>query len=150
MIARRETLRAVQSGLIQISFNGVLNRIEFNCNCMDALSICGAQCCRTRSGYSVELEPDEVDRFQSAPHPTRLGTQILKKSNDGLRCWYLDDERGLCTIYERRPLMCRQWHCSPHGQTKDDEIVVRDAGWTLVAVRKEEEAIITAQLQEEV
>jgi hypothetical protein len=144
-MVRRNVLRAVNSGLIQIAFDGVLNRIEFNCNCLDALEVCQAQCCR-RSGYSVELEPDEVGRFRSVPHPTRLGVTLLAKKDDGLSCYYLGDAFGTCTIYERRPTMCRQWHCSPRGQEKDLEIVVRDAGWVLSPLRKEEADAVQAQL----
>lgn len=145
-MVRRAVLREVPSGLIQIAFDGVLTRIEFNCSCVDALGTCTAQCCRTRSGYSVELEPDEVGRFRSRPHPTRLGIQVLAQAMNKLACWYLDQQTGLCTIYERRPKMCRQWHCSPQGQIKDEEIEVRDAGWVMTPLRSAEAAAVEAQL----
>ncbi|MDF1558533.1 MAG: YkgJ family cysteine cluster protein, partial [ANME-2 cluster archaeon] len=31
---------------------------------------------------------------------------ILKRKHDGT-CWFFDDDRNLCTIYEYRPLICR-------------------------------------------
>lgn len=92
-------------------------------------------CCRKRSGYSVELDADELILYQH-----RNGTLATKP--DGMTCVYQDEVVGLCTIHERRPKMCRQWHCSPKGEMGDTEIERRDAGWMLLPVRKEEAELV--------
>lgn len=127
-----------KSGPIAIVWNGVFASVQFNCNCMDAVHLCHGMCCRRRAGYTVELEPNEYGKYESEVHPTRPFTNILATKKDGMACFYLDEEKGLCTIYERRPKMCRAWHCSPEGQRGDKEIERRDAGWMLLPVRKEE------------
>lgn len=149
MEVRRTTLISLKTGLIESVTDGVLTRLEFNCDCIDAVSVCRAACCRTKTGYSVELEPEEFGRFLSTPHPTRPGIEILQKKVDGLSCIYLDDRTSLCTIHERRPQMCRRWHCSPDGQKQDGEIEVRDAGWLLTPLRKEEAEAVLLQLSKE-
>lgn len=138
MKERRVVLQEVKSGLIESVSDGILTRIEFNCDCLDALSVCHGLCCRMRSGYSVELEADELDRYHSRPHPSRLGVTILAAKKDSLSCIYLDEEKSICTIHERRPKMCQRWHCSPQGQMGDKAIEVRDAGWVLVPLRYQE------------
>jgi Fe-S-cluster containining protein len=128
-------LEQTAKGPIQIVWNGVFASVQFNTDCLDALHLCHGMCCRSRSGYSVELEPDEVDLYWHRQHPTSK-VPILQTKEDG-SCVYLTEE-GRCGTYKTRPKMCRQWHCSPHGQMGDAEIERRDAGWMLLPVRKEE------------
>ena len=127
-----------KSGSIDIIWNGVFAAVQFNCDCTDAVHLCHGMCCKRRSGYSVELTSEEVGKYWSDLHPTKKSTHILMAKKDGMSCIYLDDEKGTCTIYDRRPQMCRQWHCSPQGSANDKEIERRDAGWMLLPVRKEE------------
>jgi len=142
MNVRREVLRHVISGRLEVVTDGVIASIEMNCNCLDALPVCRGLCCTSRSGFSVELEPDEADRLLSRPHPTKLGIQILRTSADGLRCIYQDEISGLCSIHKTRPKMCRRWHCSPEGNKEDGEVDTRDAGWSFVPLRSLEAALI--------
>lgn len=131
-------LEQLKSGSIDVVWNGVFASVQFNCDCTDAVHLCHGMCCRRRSGYTVDLEISEYGRYRSDPHPTRPFVNILATKKDGMACFYLDEEKGSCTIYERRPKMCRQWHCSPGGSKNDVEIERRDAGWMLLPVRKEE------------
>jgi Fe-S-cluster containining protein len=124
-------LEQTQSGPIAIVWNGVFASVQFNTDCLDALHLCHGMCCRRRSGYSVVLEPDELPLYQH-----KAGVLAAKK--DGMTCWYQEEKSGKCSIYQNRPKMCRQWHCSPQGQMGDKEIERRDAGWMLLPVRKEE------------
>jgi hypothetical protein len=132
----RVSITNVPSGSVDLVWNGVFARIEFNCNCMDALPLCNGMCCRKRSGYSVELEEDELGFYQHRYHPI-TGAAILATTEDGMTCIYHRID-GKCGIHNRRPKMCRQWHCSPQGALNDEEIVRRDSGWILNPVRKEE------------
>ena len=77
---------------------------------------CHANCCRQNGhDYAVLLHPHEYPRF--APFSTlipidsagqRLYERVLPYLNG--RCQFLDqDDR--CTIYQDRPLSCRQFEC---------------------------------------
>ena len=124
-------LKQTESGLIQVVWNGVFASVQFNCACVDALSLCHGMCCTRRAGYSVELEDDELEKYQHK-------NGVLAAKEDGMSCFYFDNEQGICSIHPNRPKMCRRWHCSPEGQKTDAEIERRDAGWMLLPVRKEE------------
>lgn len=131
------TIAKVASGTVDLVWNGVFASVQFNADCTDVLHLCHGMCCTRRAGFVVELEENEKGgRYFSVPHPTRPGVEILRSKNDGSRCIYQDDAK--CTIYQDRPKMCRQWHCSPEGQKLDTEIERRDAGWMLLPVRSEE------------
>jgi len=140
-----KVLAVVDSGRIDMVWNGAFSRVEFNCSCLDALPYCKGMCCRLRAGYSIELEEDEIALFENKEHPTRKGVRILKSKEDGLNCYYLTKE-GLCSIHERKPRMCRRWHCSPGGERDDNTIERRDAGWLLMPLRREEVDLIDQQL----
>lgn len=125
-------LAEVASGRIEIVFNGLFNTIQFNSDCTDALPYCRAACCRLRSGYNVLLQEDEVDKYDSVPHPNQEGKFILKSKEEDLSCIYLDSEKSMCTIHETKPWACKVWHCSPEGSANGEEpIQYRDGGWIL-------------------
>ena len=137
MELQRTVIKELKSGSIDVTWDGHFVRTEFNCSCIEANSICHGMCCRSKAGFSVELEEDEYYFYQHKFHP-RTRVPLLATTADGTSCIYLDAEKGLCTIHDKRPKMCRQWHCSPQGEKKDKEIVCRDAGWMLLPMRKEE------------
>jgi Fe-S-cluster containining protein len=86
---------------------------------------CGAcrACCR---GDAIVLHPEHGDdptQYETVPMPEadqksldrNLGIRrnrvlMLKHGADG-NCIYLDEKTG-CTIYDRRPLICRQFNCA--------------------------------------
>jgi hypothetical protein len=142
----RITLEQLKSGPIELVWNGVFLRTEFNVDCLEALKFCKGMCCRMRSGYSVELEPEEVDKYVHREHPTRPGVQILAAKKNSESCFYLDDETSLCTIHAWRPRMCAAWHCSPGGNPGDGGIERRDAGWMWLPLRKEEAELVQIQM----
>jgi Fe-S-cluster containining protein len=144
----KTVLKETASGPIEASFDGVMVRLEFNCNCLDAVEICRGMCCRQRVGFSVELERDELEKFQHRPHPTREGVFLVAATEDGLNCCYLV-EPGLCSVHRDKPRMCRKWHCSPGGEPEDRDLERRDAGWMLYPIRKEEAELIQIQLKEQ-
>lgn len=62
---------------------------------------CGSFCCH----LLVRVEPDE-----DVPG-TGAATGLLEKDADGA-CIHLDKENRLCRIWERRPRVCRGYHCN--------------------------------------
>lgn len=69
-------------------------------------------CCRWGS---VILQPsDKAEDYETE----RLDDlTVLKRQTDGRTCWYLDEEKG-CTIYDKRPAVCRAFDCRLYGLQK--------------------------------
>jgi Fe-S-cluster containining protein len=72
------------------------------------------ECCR--SGQGLFLHPDQGDDVDSYRTRTVTDTNgksvfVLETTSQGA-CVYLG-ERG-CTIYDRRPLLCRSFDCRKH------------------------------------
>lgn len=108
-VPRKTTLMTVPSGEIRTEAGADGLYLVFDCDCIDALPICKAQCCGMK-GTVVQF--DEI--------PELLGMTILndihnrhemKRDCDGL-CCALDRDTRLCTIYEKRPFTCQDFHCS--------------------------------------
>lgn len=127
----RKVLRKTPTGTIDIVWDGRFTLIQMNCSCLDALPTCKGMCCRWKSGYTVRLEDDETD-YRSIEYQ---GQRILAPDAQRQWCTYFDPMVSICTIHDRRPKMCRQWHCSPEGEKNDAQIQVRDAGWMLSPLR---------------
>lgn len=141
-------MQRTPSGTIDLVWNGVSLRMEFNCKCLDALPFCKGMCCRRPMGFSVELEADELWKFPHREHPTQKGVFILAVDEKTRACVYLDDETSKCKIHDRKPKMCSRWGCSPGTEKEDAGIERRDAGWALYPYRKEEEEFVQIQLGE--
>ena len=138
--------RPNSGGTIDLVWDGAFVRLEFNSSCISALPFCKGMCCRQRSGYAVELEEDELDKFEHKEHPHRPGVQILQTKAGGLDCFYLDSKTSMCTVHRDKPKMCQAWHCSPGGEKDDEKITRRDAGWLLMPMRKEEAELVQLNL----
>jgi hypothetical protein len=73
------------------------------------------ECCRSNQG--LVLHPEQGDDVQSYEHravgPGDKGnTVFVLAADDSGQCVYLG-ERG-CTIYNRRPFLCRSFDCRQH------------------------------------
>jgi Fe-S-cluster containining protein len=66
-------------------------------------STCKACCCRLE--VILMGDDDPPDRFVETD---RWGGQVMKRLEDGL-CAALDRQTHLCTIYTRRPGVCREF-----------------------------------------
>lgn len=108
-IARKTTLVTLSSGEIRTEAGADGLYLLFDCDCTDALPYCKAHCCGIK-GTVVQFE--EL--------PELLGMTILndvhdryemKRECDGL-CCALDRDTRLCTVYDKRPYTCRDFHCS--------------------------------------
>jgi Fe-S-cluster containining protein len=142
---QRTVLRELNSGAIELVWDGVFTRIEFNCSCLEALPFCNAMCCRQRPGYSIELEDHELSKFAHKSHPSYPDIQLVQTAGNGLDCIYLED--GKCSVHTDKPEMCQKWHCSPRGEVSDSRIERRDAGWMLMPMRREEAQLIQKNLE---
>lgn len=74
---------------------------------------CDGTCCMGHPGFG-EYDRDDpdiaviVDWFQRQPDGTYM-------------CKYLDPERRLCTIYDKRPAFCRAWWCHDHDESTGED-----------------------------
>lgn len=60
------------------------------------------ECCRF---FSIPLSPYEATWIE---HTEKNDIVEIKKKPDG-SCWYLED--GKCSIYDKRPIACREYSC---------------------------------------
>lgn len=128
----KTVIKNTPSGPIELVFDGRQLILQFNCNCKDALPVCHAACCRYRPFYNVGLQPEEVEKFLTEPHPEEKDLHILQHA-DG-HCVYLTDN-SLCKVHEDKPCICKKWHCSPRGGGQ--EIEQRDGGWVVLPLKHE-------------
>lgn len=122
------TLKKVDSGTIDLTFNGRQQLLQFNCSCADALPFCNAMCCRNRPQYNVLLSKAEEERFEKKiqfPSDPKLHILDHKDGN----CVYFDGEDCSCTTHDTKPDICRKWHCSPGGVGEGLDLF--DNGWAL-------------------
>jgi Fe-S-cluster containining protein len=105
-----------------IEFDGKRGRIIFQGNCLEMRTSCQAYCCR--KDWKVRLSAEEYasGRYQgqafclltekaclggTRPCANR-GFQLSKREDHS--CVYLQDNS--CGIYDQRPLVCREFHCT--------------------------------------
>jgi putative zinc- or iron-chelating protein len=77
------------------------------------------ECCRSNQG--LVLHPEQGDNVESYRHrvitDATSGKRVFLLASDGNgKCVYLDSSgcNTGCTIYERRPLLCRSFDCRKH------------------------------------
>jgi hypothetical protein len=71
---------------------------------------CGdcTECCRTGQGLFLDPAQDDIASYRTQ---TLDGRSLLATTDEGA-CVYLGPTG--CTIYERRPLLCRTFDCRKH------------------------------------
>ena len=108
-VPRKLTLLTVPSGEIRVEDGSDGTYLLFDCDCLDALPICRAQCCALVGTVVLEEETEalqgliEEDFFR--------GEYVMKRDADG-RCTCLNRETKTCEIYDKRPLTCQKYHCT--------------------------------------
>lgn len=72
---------------------------------------CSGYCCKSNREVSVELTEGEEELFPEAVKVSNgLGEMVYGIPNVGGQCMHLgEDDR--CTIYDRRPELCRDYSC---------------------------------------
>lgn len=108
-IDRVTIIKAVASGNIRVESGADGLYILFDCDCLDALSVCKAQCCRLRGIGVYPEEQDKLDEFLE--WDGELGMPVMIRDADGA-CCKLDRNTCTCTIYEDRPITCQKFHCT--------------------------------------
>lgn len=113
-VPRKQILVEVSSGEISIETGADGAYLLFNCDCIDALPYCKAQCCALL-GTTVELE--ELEILDDLVELDYSGTPVMKRDADGF-CACLNRDTRTCSIYEQRPQTCRQFHCTKGAEMR--------------------------------
>jgi Fe-S-cluster containining protein len=74
-------------------------------DCEARLPYCKAVCCRLRFALTVE-------EIEHGPVKWDLGRPYFNRHSEHGYCHRIDEETLGCTVYEQRPLPCRQYDCS--------------------------------------
>jgi Fe-S-cluster containining protein len=77
---------------------------------------CGS-CSACCYGHQVPIKPEQGDNIMDyiggivrAKDPNNPWTWILARKESGA-CHYLEEQTGKCTIYDKRPVVCRTFDC---------------------------------------
>jgi Fe-S-cluster containining protein len=74
-------------------------------DCEARLPYCKAVCCRLRFALTVE-------EIESGPVKWELGRPYFNRHGPSGYCHCIDDETLGCTVYDERPMPCRQYSCA--------------------------------------
>lgn len=117
VIPYKTVLKEVPSGEIRIERGADGAYLLFDCECLDALPFCQAQCCALK-GIVVLPQEEGID-LENSPYPLVFNDNMnfweLQKGADGY-CNCLNRETRRCDVYDYRPATCRDFHCTRgHG-----------------------------------
>lgn len=109
-IQRRYVLKKVPSGEISVEQGADGIYLRFDCDCLDALPICQAQCCALPGTIVL---PEEVESGVDYPldWDDESKVFVLHRDSDGF-CSCLDRRSRTCGIYQNRPQTCKIFHCT--------------------------------------
>lgn len=114
-IPRKLVIAEVASGEIRIESGADGTYLLFDCECIDALPFCRAQCCALKG---TMISPEEYDQGKYwAEWSDELQGMVLRRDADG-KCCYLDRGTCTCEIYSDRPNVCQQFHCTRGGDVR--------------------------------
>lgn len=108
-VARVTIIKEVPSGNIRVESGADGLYLLFDCDCLDALPICKAQCCRLRGIGVYPEEEEKLDPFLE--YDIGIGMPVMIRDADGA-CCKLDRSTCTCTIYSDRPVTCQKFHCT--------------------------------------
>lgn len=116
-IPYRQVLKELPSGEIRIERGADGAYLLFDCDCLEALPYCHAQCCSLK-GIVVLPQEEGID-LENSPYPLVFNDNMnfweLQKGADGY-CNCLNRETRRCNVYDHRPATCREFHCTRgHG-----------------------------------
>lgn len=109
-INRKYVLKEVPSGEIRVEQGADGLYLLFDCDCLDALPICQAQCCSLR-GIGVEAYEEEKYSDSMIEWDDQMNLAVMIRGADGF-CNCLNRENRTCQIYENRPRTCSSFHCT--------------------------------------
>lgn len=108
-VPRKQTVAKLPSGEIRLEIGADGTYLMFDCDCLDALPYCKAQCCGLR-GTTVHPDEYHTEKYE-AEWDEVLEEMVLKRDSDGM-CYALDRCTRTCGIYEDRPRVCQDFHCT--------------------------------------
>lgn len=114
---RTQILKEVPSGTIELQLGSDGVYLRFDCECVDALPYCQAQCCAL---IGTTVFPEELSNHlvsTSDVTTDNSGRYVMKRDSDGF-CKCLDRQSRTCDIYENRPQTCRQYHCTRGAENR--------------------------------
>lgn len=92
-------------------------------DCEARLPLCKAVCCRLRFALTVE-------EIESGPVKWDLGRPYFNRHGPDGYCHRIDGESLGCTVYDERPLPCRQYSCAGDSRIwKDFEAMEINQEW---------------------
>ncbi|MEG4485269.1 YkgJ family cysteine cluster protein [Microcoleus sp. D2_18a_B4] len=100
----------IKTGEIRLELGADAVWLQFDCDCIDALPYCQAQCCAL---IGTTVLPEELLNF-NYPVDISPNAEIeitMQRSADGF-CKCLNRESRTCNIYENRPDTCKAFHCT--------------------------------------
>lgn len=110
IVDRKYVIKEVPSGEVRIEQGADGIWLLFDCDCIDALPICQAQCCGLK-GIGVRPNEEVVFSDQQIEWDDDLGSAVMIRDADGF-CNCLNRSTRTCNIYENRPATCRTFHCT--------------------------------------
>lgn len=114
-IERKYILKKVPSGEIRVEAGSDGLYLAFDCDCLDALPICQAQCCYLNGIGVRPNEEEKLDKYLEWDYG--LGQPVMIREADA-GCTCLDRRTKRCTIYEDRPQTCHVFHCTRGARTR--------------------------------
>jgi len=130
-IPKSTRIALVDSGEIRLEVGADGLYLVFDCECKDALPYCHANCCGMPGTL---VNPDEVKNLNKLAERvekrlvnfnSKYNRPEMRRCADGW-CTALNREKYLCEIYDDRPDVCRDFHCS-RGSTR---------GWDASRIRR--------------
>ena len=109
-IPRKHILKEVPSGQISIEQGADGIYLRFDCDCLDALPICQAQCCGLPGTIVLPEEVETIEDFLLDWDDDNKAF-VLQRDSDGF-CSCLDRRTRMCGIYNNRPQTCKIFHCT--------------------------------------
>ncbi|NEQ36650.1 MAG: YkgJ family cysteine cluster protein [Okeania sp. SIO3I5] len=109
VIGRKTIIKEVPSGEIRMEDGADGAWILFDCDCLDALFYCRAQCCALRG--TLVMPEEEAHVNYDAYFDQNLGLKVLRRDADGF-CYALNRQTKTCSIYDIRSQTCRDFHCT--------------------------------------
>ncbi|GET44155.1 hypothetical protein MiSe_89810 [Microseira wollei NIES-4236] len=109
---RRSLLVSVKSGEISIEQGADGAWLRFDCDCIDALPYCLAQCCALRKTivFPEEAEEKGIPKSKLEIDET-IDECVMKRDSDGY-CTCLDRRTRLWEIHDHKPQTCSKFHCT--------------------------------------
>ncbi|MFB2921183.1 MULTISPECIES: YkgJ family cysteine cluster protein [Aerosakkonema] len=107
----RQIIRTFPSGTMELELGADGVWLRFDCDCVDALPYCQAQCCALIGTIVFDEEVLNGAINEGNLDIDRADNLVMKRGSDGF-CRCLNRQTRTCEIYENRPQTCKDFHCT--------------------------------------